>query len=712
MTGQSRFPTWDVNQDGQVDYSDVLIVIQHFGQKIAITSGSNPDVNDDGEVNILDLILVGRYFGDVVPIFSLGAKIYPQTGDENPSEDYSVSVNGTAIFVYRARVSAVPFNQVWPGYQRPMDQTEMASFAYWDMSEPVNIEVMPNRPIGSVDIRPYSYDIKPVVGDDKIAFQMHKPGYVTVEVNGYHYALHLFASPVEEDKPNPGDPNLRYFGPGIHETGRIDLKSGETVYIAGGAIVHGLIKASQASGISILGRGILDASMFEREGNPGPISLYGCKNVKIDGIIIRDSNAWAVTPRDCQDLAISNIKLIGFWRYNADGIDIVNSQHVTIDKCFIRSFDDSIAIKGSEGPAGYKPVKDVKVSECVIWNDWGKALEIGGETVAPEISDITFRNCDIIRTVVTAMDILHGDRALIKDISFEDIRFEIDDDTPTPKLQSSRDEKYGLAENEKYCPNLFALVIGETDYSHDEERGQIQNIVFRNISVTGKCLPFSYFVGYDPEHDISDVTIENLRINGKLITNAEEANLYIGDHVSKVRFVEAEIDIKPDDSGFPSGPAHKVEVSNVEDNKGGTYVVSELEDGALFFHDRDYTMTDIPEEYLGLTQIQTSADCPGGQDYRLTFEIDRPAYVYTAWDSRFRRPEHRGQDPAFWFADNYTYMGKTLGLDAKADSDYWIYRSNNPYPKGKVELLGIDETIGDPVLMWTIFLREGDLAPE
>ena len=70
----------------------------------------------------------------------------------------------------------------------------------------------------------------------------------------------------------------------------ITLKSGETVYVAGGAIVHGLIRASGVSDISILGRGILDASMFEREGNPGPISLYGCINVKIDGIIIRDSN--------------------------------------------------------------------------------------------------------------------------------------------------------------------------------------------------------------------------------------------------------------------------------------------------------------------------------------------------------------------------------------------------------------------------------------
>ena len=417
----------------------------------------------------------------------------------------------------------------------------MASFAYWDMSEPVEIEVVSKRPIESVDIRPRSYGITPIVDDNRIVFQMAKPGYVTVEVNGCHHALHLFASPMEAGRPNPDEPTVRYFGPGIHKAGLITLKSGETVYIAGGAIVHGLIRAAGASDISILGRGILDASTFKRIGNPGPITLHGCKNVKIDGIIIRDSNVWAVTPRDCEYLAISNIKLIGFWRYNADGIDIVNSQHVTIDKCFVRSFDDSIVIKGLRGarrPTGDKPVKDVKVSECVIWNDWGRALEIGAETVAPEISDIVFRDCDIIRTVHIAMDIQHGDRALIKDVTFENIRFEIDDNTPKPKMQSSRDEKYSLAENETFCPQLFVLIIRKNNYSHDEERGQIRNIVFRNISVTGQCSPGSYFVGHTPEHDVSDVTIENLRINGKPITNAEEAHLSIRDHVGKVRFVD------------------------------------------------------------------------------------------------------------------------------------------------------------------------------
>lgn len=464
-------------------------------------------------------------------------KVYSQPGEEIPSSDFSVSVNGKSVFVYSARVSAVPLNQVWPGYQRPLDQTEIASFAYWDMSEPVTIEVVSSRPVASVDIRPLSYEIKPSVEDDRIKFQMPKPGFVTVEVNGTHHALHLFASPLEEDTPDQNDPNVRYFGPGIHKAGRIDLKSGETVYIAGGAIVHGVISANEASNISILGRGILDVSTFGREGFPGPISLYKCANVKIDGIIIRDSNVWAVTPRDCEHLSISNIKLIGLWRYNADGIDIVNCQDVSIDKCFIRSFDDSIVIKGLKG-TGDKPVKDVRVNDCVIWNDWGRAIEIGAETVAPEISGLTFKNCDIIHTVHIAMDIQHGDRALIQDVRFENICFEIDDNTPLPIYQSSKDQKYSITGKEGYCPRLIVLEIRANSYSNDKERGRIQNIVFKDIFVTGKDFPESYFVGYDSEHQVKDITIENLRINGKLIINAEEGHFSVRDYVNNVKFVE------------------------------------------------------------------------------------------------------------------------------------------------------------------------------
>ena len=74
----------------------------------------------------------------------------PPRQAETLSEHYEVTVNGRPIPVYACRVSAMPFNQVWPGYQRPLEQTELAGFAHWGMSGPVTVEVTRTRAFTSM----------------------------------------------------------------------------------------------------------------------------------------------------------------------------------------------------------------------------------------------------------------------------------------------------------------------------------------------------------------------------------------------------------------------------------------------------------------------------------------------------------------------------------------------------------------------------------
>jgi len=58
-------PRWDVNADGRVDFLDLVIVAQHFGEYINQPGEENPDVTGDGKVDVTDLITVGRHYGDV-----------------------------------------------------------------------------------------------------------------------------------------------------------------------------------------------------------------------------------------------------------------------------------------------------------------------------------------------------------------------------------------------------------------------------------------------------------------------------------------------------------------------------------------------------------------------------------------------------------------------------------------------------------------------
>lgn len=153
-----------------------------------------------------------------------------------------------------------------------------------------------------------------------------------------------------------------------------------------------------------------------------------------------------------------------------------------------------------------------------------------------------------------------------------------------------------------------------------------------------------------------------------------------------------------------SAYADNVEVKNVEDNQGAVYEVTTLELGELAHHDRGDLWKIIPEEFQGLTNIQTSIDNPGAIDYRLTFEINRSAFVYIAWNigEWGFTPGERDQDPEDWFNDGFTDTEKSM-YHTRDQMEYRIYKSNDPYHKGKVEIMGVDPLPDDPVYQWTIF---------
>jgi hypothetical protein len=459
-------------------------------------------------------------------------ELYAAPAGEAASDDFSVRIDGQPVFVYLARVSAMPVNQVWPGYQRPMDQTELASFAYFDMNSPVQVEITSRKPIEQVTLRPLSYGIQAHVTGQTISFRLERPCQVVVEVNDWHNALHLFANPPETAQPAPDEPNVRFFGPGVHEAGVITLHTDETLYIAGGAVVYGRVYAEQADHVRILGRGILDASKLQREDGGGAmLTLRECAHAQIEGIILRDPHVWTVMPAGCRDVHISNIKLVGLWRYNADGIDVVNSQDVLVEDCFVRSFDDSLVVKGLDHYDPYtrfgSGVRNVVWRNCVVWNDWGRGLEIGAETQAPAMEDLLFENCDVIHFVHRAMDIQHGDRALVRNVRFDDIRVE------EPIIEGAKiaEETYNPAD----LGFLAELIIYFTMWNKDPERGRIEAVLFKDVQVLTPSTLLTNIVGYDAAHGVSDVTFQNLTWQGRRVTQLEPALFTLNEFTQGIR---------------------------------------------------------------------------------------------------------------------------------------------------------------------------------
>ena len=477
------------------------------------------------------------------------ATIYPAPAGEELYEAYTVLVNGQEAPVYRARVSAVPLNWRWPGYQRPLYQTEHAGFCSWDMKGPVTVEVIPQQveSIENLVIRPQSLGIDPELKEDRIVFSLTEPCQITVEVNGMHHALHLFANPEEAPPPEPEDPGVLYFGPGVHDIGKVDLNRGQTVYIAGGAVVYGAFEARDADSITIRGRGILDGSRILRPDSSlhlmpevpfGTMAMYGCDHLSIEGITFRDANVYVLMPVACRNVNIDNIKQIGMWRYNTDGIHMKNCQEVTVQNCFLRNFDDVLVVNGFPEHRGYPcgdlPMRDVVVNRCVIWNDWDMAIRIGVVCYAPVIENIEFRDCDIIHASIAALNIDNHGHAVVRDIRFEDLRIELDDGAPQPVFQREHDQVYSDPSEGSHVPMLALIQVTKSFYARTEKYGSIADVLLKDITVIGEGIPRSVVRGHSPEYGVKGLSIENLRIGNSMVSNIEDSGFEIGDHVSGV----------------------------------------------------------------------------------------------------------------------------------------------------------------------------------
>ena len=71
------------------------------------------------------------------------------------------------------------------------------------------------------------------------------------------------------------------------------------------------------------------------------ILLEGCTRIRVEGVVLRKhSRGWTVKAVGCEDMNISNMKIVGSHSYNDDGIDLCNSRNVKIDGCFIRTNDE------------------------------------------------------------------------------------------------------------------------------------------------------------------------------------------------------------------------------------------------------------------------------------------------------------------------------------------------------------------------------------
>ena len=402
---------------------------------------------------------------------------------------------------------------------------EHASMATFDFSEKVEIAVTYNKgEIDSARVRPLSYDIPFTIEGNTLQFSLEKPANLSVEVNGdIFHNLHLFANPLDTFEVDKKNPDLIYFGPGIHhvEGGEFRIPSGKTVYVAGGAVMMGRMLIENVHDVKLLGRGIIDPSV--KMG----IRIANSRNVYVEGLM-----ATQCATGGSDSVTIRNVKVISYFGWG-DGMNVFSSRNVLFDRVFCRTSDDCTTVYGTR--LGFeRPSSNITMQNSTLWADVAHPIFIGihGNVDKPEIlENLNYVNIDILDHKEKQLNyqgclaINAGDENLIRNVRFEDIRIE--------NFRQGQLVNLRIFFNEKYCKA--------------PGRG-IENVVFKNVSYAGNRAEISVIEGYDAQRKVRNIRFENLRINGQIISDdmpgkpkwyhtGDMARIYVGPHVEGVSFL-------------------------------------------------------------------------------------------------------------------------------------------------------------------------------
>lgn len=318
------------------------------------------------------------------------------------------------------------------------------------------------------------------------------------------------------------EPGPFYFLLGASRVTRaLCLRDGETLYISGGGVLDGTVKAAGAENVTIRGRGMIYLGNTDHNLRMTGISLTCCRDCRIEGVVVNDPRSMCTHLCECDGVDILNYK--AFSSYGAtDGIHMKSTSHVTIADCFLRSNDDCVSVYASivnyQGGSFHIDVRD-----CTLISDAGHVFMSGihgGPERYDTIHDVHVRNVDVVDSKCQYYDyqgvfgINTGNNVVFDGGVFEDVRIE---DICRNQLFNLR-----IFYNPVYC-----TCAGKA----------VRNVVFRNISYLGRhegaLLP-SQIQGDSSERLVENISFENITINGRRCRSFEEMELRVGEYARNI----------------------------------------------------------------------------------------------------------------------------------------------------------------------------------
>lgn len=436
-----------------------------------------------------------------------------------------------------------------------VDKFSKYYYSSFDLEKASMLTLYANVSILNIEISPLNDHVTFNLVDDKtLKFTLSEPGQYLIRIND-SIKIFLFAEkPINNsvdqfvnivtqyniDQTGKNNETLKiqqalneisgsgktlYFPPGIYKSGQLYPKSNSRIIFSRGAILNSdtssikqyfptdnvesrrFIYLNEVENVEISGQGIINGNgsyLRNRFGDDARVRLIlavKSKNIRIEGLILKDPGSWNTQVIQCNGVTLRNLKLLNdIDLSNTDGFDPDASTNVLIENCFAYCGDDNVAVKVTGKKDLAANVNNVKVIGCVFLTK-KSALKIGTETRSDSMKNITFINNDILECD-RGMAIYVNDGAALDSISFINNRFE--------RNHPDAQKKAIHFEVDKRNP--------------DSRLGNIKSVLIKDCTFL-KAFPNKSVIEFHGEKTGINVIIENLVISGKKVETLESASI-------------------------------------------------------------------------------------------------------------------------------------------------------------------------------------------
>lgn len=485
---------------------------------------------------------------------------YPAYSDAIKSEDYTLTANGTQVYVEKL------FGDTKKGAD--------TNIARLSADGEVKFEITASDIIKGVTVSPLSKNYEVRYSGNKAYFTAAQNGQIVVQFGNLDRLI-IFLDKPETDAPAiDGDKvfNVLDFGAdktgetsstkalndavekaaetggtvyvpnGVYLTGPVNLKSNVSLYLepaaklagegdkpedySGGKAGNALVKVEDAENVKIYGRGAIDAKGCRRrmkndKFRTRTLASFNAKNLTVNDVTLQDPGSWNTHIIYSDTVSFDNVKVVNNIRViNTDGIDPDWSRNVIITNSFFICGDDPIVFKSTKN-------RPVNPETDFVYNIVAKgnvafttrsALKVGTETNAAKVYDIIFEDNDVV-CAGRAFALYLYDNAEVYNISWINNRVE---------------RLYDWYTSGKISP--FDFEVADRDGQEPMPTAKAYNILLKDNKFLYDGRGEGKFVGKTADSMLSDVTFDNFVVGGKKIMSLDEMIVKTNEFISNIIF--------------------------------------------------------------------------------------------------------------------------------------------------------------------------------